>query len=79
MNTIKSDRPIMGDIVQITNDDHKWFAVLIVVTEVRNWGIIGYALIPSNDENYQSAYIRLNNDDFQVVGKAALVLGKDDK
>jgi hypothetical protein len=73
---MKTTNAFTGDIVQITNDDHHWFACLIIVTEVRNWGIIGYITIPTNrDEPNGTAYIRLKNEDFQVVGNATLVLG----
>lgn len=74
-----SEKVQKGDVVQITNDDHHWFACLIVVTEVRSWGVIGYAMLPTNDDKPNgTAYIRLKNDDFQVIGMASLVLGTDD-
>ena len=57
-----------GNIVQITNESHHWFPALIVVAEVKNWGILGYGLFPPNNaDGAFPAYIRLKNDDFGSV------------
>lgn len=69
-----------GDIVQVTNDSHHWFGCLIVVTEPRGWGVIGYITIPNNEREKPNgdAFIRLNNEDFEIVGHAVLVRASED-
>lgn len=63
-----------GTIVQITNSDHHWYPCLVIVSEVKSWGIQGYISIPSDNRgNVGNAYIRLSTDQFEVVGEAKLV------
>jgi hypothetical protein len=71
---MKSD---IGDIVQITDESHHWYPCLIIVTEVKSWGIQGYITIPSNDNNPNgNAFIRLKDGEFEFCGcKAVLVRG----
>lgn len=65
-----------GDIVQITNDSHHWFGCLIVVSEPKSFGCQGYVSIPKDNRgDVADAYIRLNHDDYERVGHAALVRG----
>ena len=65
-----------GMIVQITNKGHHWFPCLIIVTEVKSWGIQGYMTIPSNTEATNGdAYIRLKTEEFEIVGEANIVAG----
>jgi hypothetical protein len=61
-----------GDIVQVKpglapNPD--WDACLVVVTEVKIWGVQGYTTVPAGGE----AYIRLKWEQFEVVGRAAFM------
>ena len=65
-----------GTIVQITDRDHHWFPCLIIVDEVKSWGVKGYITYPvSNDGNpNNSAWIRLSNGEFKEVGEAKLVI-----
>lgn len=63
-----------NDIVQITNPDHKWFRALIIVDEIKSFGIRGYAVMPSNDDiGCGDAYIRLQAADYELVGRAIIV------
>lgn len=62
------------DIVQITNPEHKWYPCLIVVSEVKSFGIQGYITIPTNDDKPNGqAYIRLNTNEFEKVGEAIII------
>ena len=65
-----------GTIVQITNEQHHWFPCLIIVDEVKSWGIQGFITIPNNskEEANGNAFIRLKNEDFEVVGKANITI-----
>lgn len=63
-----------GVIVQIVNEEHHWFPALIIVDEVKSFGLQGYCIIPSNDGNTRNAYIRLKKGDFEIVGLAHFVV-----
>ena len=64
-----------GTIIQIINEKHHWFPCLIIVDEVKSWGIQGYIAIPTNDEERNNpAYIRLKTEEFEIVGKANIVI-----
>lgn len=61
----------VGDIVQIKPETHRMHffrAQLIIVTEVKTWGIQGY----SQAENGQ-AFVRVKTEDFYRVGRAKLI------
>lgn len=72
-------RPLQaGDIVQITDPQHQWYPALIVVDEVKSWGIQGYTLIVTNGpEPNGRAYIRLKSAVYERVGMAVLVPGPE--
>lgn len=68
---------VHGTIVQITDESHHWFPALIVVTEVKAWGVMGYTIIVTNDESSNGqAYIRLKNDEFEAVGRAVIAVAE---
>jgi len=56
--------PRKGDILEI-EDGHRWATCLVVVSEVRNWGVIADLRYPNED----FAPIRLDWSDFEVVGR----------
>jgi hypothetical protein len=58
-----------GTIVQITNENDKWFPCLLVVDEVKGFGVQGYITIPQKGD----AYYRVKTGDFEVVGEAKVV------
>jgi hypothetical protein len=63
-----------NDIIQITDPENKWFPCLLVVSEVKSWGIQGYITIPNNTEEPNgTAYYRIENGKFEVVGRAVMV------
>lgn len=59
----------VNDIVQVTNQDNDWFPCLVVVTEIKSFGIQGYTSVPRGGD----AYIRLMSADYEKVGTAAVV------
>jgi hypothetical protein len=65
----------VGDIVQVTPDKEMWGGCMVVVTELKNFGIQGYvqsAGVPGQQ------YIRLNFDEFEFTGgKAIWVVAHD--
>lgn len=63
-----------NEIVQITDETHPWFPTLVVIDEVKSWGIQGFCFIPTNDkEPAGRAYIRLEHGSFENVGSAIIV------
>jgi hypothetical protein len=63
-----------GDIVQITNESHHWFPALVVVSEPKKWGVVAYLPVVDNTpEPNGLAYIRLKNEDIELVGSAVIV------
>jgi hypothetical protein len=59
----------VGDIVQVDPSKEVFGACMVVVTEVKSWGIQGYVQ-SAGVEGQQ--YIRLNFDDFELTGGKAI-------
>lgn len=60
----------MHDIIQLTEKAQKgWIACVMVVEEVRSWGVLAYTKIPKHGD----AYLRVPHGHFEVVGHAVLV------
>lgn len=60
-----------GDLVQITNEENPWFPCVLVVSELKSWGIQGYVTIPLKGD----AYYRVKTGEFELVGKAKIEAG----
>lgn len=55
---------VKGDIVQADPGATEWGPSLVVVDEVKSWGIQGYTHIPRSGD----AYIRLQWNEFERTG-----------
>lgn len=65
----------VGDIIQITKEDDPWFPALLIVDEVKGWGVQAYTIIPTSntgDEKPGNAYRRLQYGLFEKVGTASV-------
>lgn len=63
----------VGDIVQVNPEQETFGACLVVVTELKSFGIQGYV---QNAGQEGQAYIRLKHEDFEPTGgKAVWVAG----
>ena len=63
-----------GDIIQITDENDKWYPCLLIVDEIKPWGVQAYISIPRNDgEPCGSAYYRIKSGKFEKVGEAVLL------
>lgn len=60
----------VGDIVQAVPGDN-WGACLVIVTELKPWGIQGFTPMPPDGAQ---AYIRLAWDRFEATGGKAVFL-----
>jgi hypothetical protein len=64
----------VGDIVQVSPDKEMFGACMVVVTELKSFGIQGY--VQSAGVNGQQ-YIRLKFDEFESTGgKAVWIVGE---
>lgn len=69
----------MNDVVQLDPAHCRWGALLAIVEEVREWGIVCYALIPQTaGEPPGRMYMRVNNGEYFVVGRAEWVAPKSE-
>ena len=65
-----------GDIVQIIDEEHPWYAVLMIVKEPKSWGFQGYVLMPSSNDGSvpaRPAFNRLKTRQVEKVGTAAVL------
>ena len=65
-----------NDIVQITEVEHPWYPALLIVDEVKVWGVQAYVNIPmSNEDNglLSQAFNRLENGSFEKVGHCCII------
>lgn len=65
----------IGDIVQVNPEKEMFGACMVVVTEVKTWGIQGY--VQNAGVNGQ-AYIRLKTEDFEPTGGTAVWIRGDE-
>jgi len=67
----------IGDIVQVNPEKETFGGCMVVVTEVKSWGIQGYVQNAGVDGQ---AYIRLKTEDFESTGGRAVWIagGHDD-
>lgn len=66
----------VGDIIQIVQESHPWFPALLIVDEVKSWGVQAYVITPrSNDgsERPARAFNRLMNAQILKVGEATVL------
>ncbi|MBQ6123712.1 MAG: hypothetical protein IJI59_18510 [Clostridia bacterium] len=66
-----------NDVIQI-NEKFKgtgWIGCLMIVDEVKSWGVQAYLHVPMQGD----AYLRLKHEEYDVIGKAALVAKEDEE
>ena len=71
-----SDNIKPGDIVQITDENHAWFPALLIVDEVKNWGVQAAVIVPESNDNSKATtqvFNRLSFDTIEKVGEAVIV------
>jgi len=71
----KMDEYKSGDVVQIDPCHDKAFGgAFMVVTEVRDWGLIGYFPIPEKPGPPGQAYYRVSWGNFEKIGLSVWLL-----
>lgn len=63
-----------GSIIQANENAGDWCGTVLIVDEVKSWGVQAFANIPMNGD----AYIRLKPDQYEVLGGQAVLMPKED-
>lgn len=68
-----------GDVVQIVDVTHAWYPCLMLVGEVKTWGVQACVLVPQSnaEQNVTQAWNRLNFNQVRFVGEAHVITGED--
>jgi hypothetical protein len=64
-----------GDIIQITDEGHTWFGCLMIVSEVKEYGVIAYMDVPRHSDKADDRNGSFNifyRSTYEKVGKAIL-------
>jgi hypothetical protein len=68
------------DIVQITDTALHWYPCLVVVSELKAFGVQGFVFIPHNDGAATGkAYIRLERGSYEPVGARTIITTASDE
>lgn len=62
-------RAEVNDVIQVNKQVPNWCGCLMIVREVKSWGVTAGMRVPCEG----STFLRLNDDQFEVIGKAVLV------
>ena len=64
----------VGDVIQIVDKSNHWFPCLLIVDEVKNWGVVASVLFPQdNVGNIAEAPTRLSYGLFDRIGVASII------
>ncbi len=63
-----------GSIIQANENVKDWCGCVLIVDEVKSWGVQAFLHIPYQGD----AYIRLTNDSFDVLGSEAVLMPDSD-
>lgn len=65
-----------GSVIQANENAGAWCGTVLIVDEVKSWGVQAFVHIPMQGD----AYIRLTPDQYEVLGcEAVLMPGGDDE
>ena len=71
----------VGDVIQITDPEHSWYPCLLIVDEVKSWGVQAYAFIPKTNDGSEKAGLAFNRLKFgqiAYVGMSAVMTVNDE-
>ncbi len=70
----KLTRVCKGALIQVNEKNDDWFGCVMIVDEVKNWGVQAYLRIPCRG----NAFLRLNWDEFELLeDKAVFEIGDE--
>ena len=64
----KSTSVCKGSLIQVNEKNHDWFGCVMIVDEVKSWGVQAYLKIPCRG----NAFLRLNWDEFVLLEDKAI-------
>ena len=62
-----------GSIIQANENAKDWCGTVLIVDEVKSWGVQAFVHIPMQGD----AYIRLRSDQFEVLGAEAVLMPQE--
>ena len=62
-----------GSIIQANENAGAWRGTVLIVDEVKSWGVQAFVHIPMQGD----AYIRLKPDQYEVLGGQAILMPKE--
>ena len=65
----------VGSVIQVKETIPAWGGCLMIVDEVKQWGVQCYMRIPGR--KIQTATLRLNHSEYYYIGEAEVVEGED--
>jgi len=68
----QEDKIRVNSIVQVTDESHYWFPALVVVSELKGFGIQSYTHVIGNEGPAGQAYIRLKKGQYEWCGHAVV-------
>lgn len=67
----------VGSVIQVKESIPMWGGCLMIVQEVKPWGVQCYMRLPFQGE-LRTTYLRLNHSEYYLIGEAALVEGDEE-
>jgi hypothetical protein len=66
----ESKQVAVSDLIQVNEEGPmNWFRCILVVDEVKSWGVQAYAIIPqARDKTSADAFMRLSWNEFDTLG-----------
>ena len=64
----KSTHICKGALIQVNEKNDDWFGCVMIVDEVKNWGVQAYLRIPCHG----NAFLRLKWDEFELLEDEAI-------
>ena len=61
----------VGSVIQVKETVPAWGGCLMIVQEVKDWGVQCYMRLPARE--MQTTYLRLNHSEYYLIGSAELV------
>ena len=63
-----------GDIIQANENAGEWCGTILIVDEVKSWGVQAFVHIPTSGD----AYIRLTPEQFENLHAESMFMPKED-
>jgi hypothetical protein len=69
-----------GDVIQLTDITHAWYPCLMVVGEVKSWGVQACVLVPQSnaEQSVTQAWNRLSFNQVCFIGEAQIIPGDEE-